>query len=51
MKFKSLSIGEAVRILAEIEKEKRCLLLGTALKPVLRSFSNGAKNTISSKAA
>lgn len=51
MKYRSLSIGEAVRILEEIEKEKRCLLLGTALKPFLRSFSNGANKMISSKAA
>lgn len=51
MKFKSLSIGEAVRILEEIEKEKRCLLLGTALKPILRRSSIGAKNMISYKAA
>lgn len=51
MKFKSLSIGDAVRILAEIEKEKRCLLLGTALKPILKSSSNGAKNMTYYKAA
>lgn len=51
MKYRSISIGEAVRILKEIEKEKRCLLLGTSLKPILRSSSIGAKNTISYKAA
>ncbi|MDP3290637.1 MAG: hypothetical protein Q8M43_01245 [Sulfuricurvum sp.] len=51
MKYKSLSIGEAVRILEEIEKERKCLLLGTALKPILRNCSNGAKTMISYKAA
>lgn len=51
MKYKSISIGEAVRILEEIEREKRCLLLGKSLKPILRNSSIGAKNTISCKAA
>lgn len=51
MKYKSLSIGKAVRILAEIEKERKCLLLGTSLKPILKSSSIGAKNMISYKAA
>jgi len=45
MKYRCLSIGEAVRILEEIEKEKRCLLLGTSLKPISRNFSICAKNT------
>jgi len=51
MKYKCISIGEAVRILEEIEKEKRCLLLGKSLRPILRNSSIGAKNTISYKAA
>lgn len=51
MKYKSLSIGDAVRILEEIEKEKRCLLLGKSLRPVLKSSSNGANEMISYKAA
>lgn len=51
MKYRSLSIGDAVRILAEIEKEKRCLLLGKSLRPVLKSSSNGANKMISCKAA
>jgi hypothetical protein len=51
MKYKSLSIGDAVRILEEIEKERRCLLLGTSLKPILKSYSNGANKMISYKAA
>lgn len=51
MKYRSISIGEAVRILDEIEKEKRCLLLGKSLKPILKSFSTGVKNMISCKAA
>ncbi len=51
MKFKSLSIGDAVRILEEIEKEKRCLLLGTSLRPILKNCSPGAKSMISYKAA
>lgn len=51
MKYKSINIGEAVRILEEIEKERKCLLLGKSLKPILRNSSIGAKNTISYKAA
>lgn len=51
MKYRSISIGEAVRILEEIEKEKRCLLLGKSLRPILRNSSIGAKNTITYKAA
>lgn len=51
MKYKSISIGEAVRILKEIEKEKQCLLLGKSLKPILRNSSIGVKNTITYKAA
>ncbi|HEX5328864.1 hypothetical protein [Sulfuricurvum sp.] len=51
MKYRSISIGEAVRILEEIEKEKQCLLLGTSLRPILRNSSIGAKNTIIYKAA
>jgi len=51
MKYKSLSIGEALRILEEIEKEKQCLLLGKSLRPILKSSSTGAKNMISYKAA
>jgi len=51
MKYKSLSIGDAVKILEEIEKERRCLLLGTSLKQILKKSSTGAKSTISYKAA
>lgn len=45
MKYKRINIGEAMRILEKIEKEKRCLLLGTSLKPISRNFSTCAKNT------
>lgn len=51
MRYKSISIGEAVQILADIEKEKRCLLLGKSLRPILRSSSIGAKNMSSYKVA
>lgn len=51
MKYKCINIGEAVRILEEIEKERQCLLLGKSLKPILKNSSIGAKNTISYKAA
>lgn len=51
MKYRLINIGEAVRILEEIEKEKRCLLLGKSLKPILRNSSIGAKKTIIYKAA
>lgn len=50
MKYKSISIGEAVRILEEIKKEKQCLLLGKSLRPILRNSSIGAKDTIYCKA-
>lgn len=51
MKYKCINIREAVRILEEIEKERKCLLLGKSLRPILRNSSIGAKNTISYKAA
>lgn len=51
MKYKCINIGEAVRILEEIEKERKCLLLGKSLRPILRNSSIGAKNTIYYKAA
>lgn len=58
MKFKrilpslnGLSVGQAIRIIEELQKEPQCLKHGTSSTPLSRDCSIGAKNTISYKVA
>lgn len=46
-----LPIGQAIRIIEELQKEPQCLEHGTSSTLLLRNSSTGAKNTISYKAA
>lgn len=46
-----LSIGQAIRILEELQKEPQCLEHGTSSTLLLRNSSHGAKNMITYKAA
>ncbi|MFY9141596.1 hypothetical protein [Sulfuricurvum sp.] len=46
-----LSVGQAIRIIEELQKDPQCLKHGTSLTPLSRDCSTGAKNMISYKAA